>query len=119
MKIGDVIHILNEFNKWRRGLPPYEWSEDPSKQKELPYSAGEIGVAIDEAVAMLRHAADMMELEEKREKKFEYAARYFDGYTPSFHYRSMEDLRDGEMPFAGDKFTVIRREVGEWQDVKE
>lgn len=54
MNIEEVVHILSEFNQWRRGLPPYEWNEDPSKQKELPYSAVEIGLAIDEAINILR-----------------------------------------------------------------
>lgn len=50
MNIEKVIDVLVEFNKWRRSLPPYEWNEDPSKQKEFPYSPKEVGVAIDEAI---------------------------------------------------------------------
>jgi len=61
VNIEEVVHILSEFNNWRRGLPPYEWNEDPSKQKELQYSAKEIGFAIDAAVDMLRQSAGTAE----------------------------------------------------------
>lgn len=65
--------------------------------------------------AMLRQAADDME----RERRYEYAARYSDGHIPAFHYRSMDDVLDGEGPFADEEFVVVRRQVGEWEEVGE
>lgn len=61
MKVEEVIKVLTEFNKWRRGEPPYEWNDDPAKQRELQYSAKEIGVVIDEAIYMLKHEDGMKE----------------------------------------------------------
>lgn len=65
MSIEEVVHILTEFNKWRRSEPPYEWNEDPAMQKELPYSPKDIGLAIDEAVVMLRQKADILDCIQK------------------------------------------------------
>lgn len=49
MVVRKAIEILSEFNKWRRGLPPYDvWGE------KLPYSPTEIGEAIDCAIEKLK-----------------------------------------------------------------
>lgn len=54
MTTTEAAKILAEFNHWRRGEPPYDWSDDPAKRKELPYTPTQIGEAIDAAVeAML------------------------------------------------------------------
>lgn len=121
MKIGDVIHILTEFNKWRRGLPPYEWSEDPSTQNDLLYSTRDIGLAIDEALNMLRQAADMMEQEEKRERKFEYSQRRHDeklgiDLVDMLHCSTLEGAIDLHGRF-NKNGTIVRRAVGEWEEV--
>ena len=90
MSIEEVVHILSEFNTWRRGLPPYEWNEDPSKQKELQYSAKEIGVAIDEAVDMLRQSAGMVErannLIKANAKALEYRHKDADAVLAAANY---------------------------------
>ena len=90
MTTEEVINILSKFNTWRRGLPPYEWNEDPSKQVELPYSAKEIGVAIDEAVDMLRQSAGMVErannLIEANAKTLEYRHKDADAVLAAGNY---------------------------------
>ena len=55
---------------------------------------------------MLRQAADMMEREEKREKKYEYSSVLPDGSVSCVHDDVME---------AG--YHAFRREVGEWEEV--
>lgn len=51
-----TIEILSEFNDWRRGVGKYKWSEDPAAHQKLPFSPEEIGLAIDNAVRILRDA---------------------------------------------------------------
>lgn len=70
---------------------------------------------------MLRQAADdkerletvMKECEKKREKKYEYARKFLDGDVSSEHRESPRmvfgDSVHGRM--------IVRREVGEWEDV--
>lgn len=68
--------------------------------------------------AMLRQAADMMEREE-REKKYEFAVNppeengvfeYLAGAELMAHMLKLNGCSDG---------TIVRREVGEWEEVKE
>lgn len=54
MTTTEAAKILAEFNKWRRGEPPYNWSDDPKKRKELPYTPKQIGEAIDVAVEAMK-----------------------------------------------------------------
>ena len=61
--------------------------------------------------AALKHA-DMMEHEKKREKKYEYAQRYDDGLVSSWHDSEMIDRT-----LILDDSDVVRREVGEWEEV--
>lgn len=89
MKVEDAIKVLTDFNKWRRGEPPYEWNEDPSLMIEFPFDVKEVGEAIDEAIRMLKHADDM-----ERKSMYEYA----DGNTV-------------------DGYRILRRKVGEWEEV--
>lgn len=49
MNLSDCIHILNEYNKWRRGKAPYTGLPDDSK----PPSPHDIGLAIDYAIRRL------------------------------------------------------------------
>lgn len=68
----------------------------------------------DETTAeMLRQAADLMEREEKREKKYEYATMTDDGWVGRSHFNLIE-LIDDTLD-EGDK--LVRREVGEWEEV--
>ncbi len=119
MNISEVVNVLTEFNTWRSGLPPYEWNEDPTKQKELQYSAKEIGLAIDDAVAMLRQSLDMME----RERRYEYAVKVTDILDQDICciYKSA-DLQDAKdlaeaMKDPESIVTVIRRELVDWEEV--
>ena len=123
MKVEELIKVLTEFNKWRRGEPPYEWNDDPAKQMELQYSAKEIGVVIDEAINMLKHA-DMIEKDGKREKKYEYTAVYIQRRTGkiiskfAYHFNSFEEAkRHKYCPLKFEKLRFVRREVGEWEVV--
>ena len=54
MTPAEAAKILVEFNRWRRGDPPYDWSADPAKRKELPYTPRQIGEAIDIAVQAMK-----------------------------------------------------------------
>ena len=59
--------------------------------------------------AMLRQAADMIEREARREKKYEYAIKFDDGDIGCIH---------SEYPMHSC-YKLVRREVGEWEEVKE
>lgn len=71
---------------------------------------------MDESVIadMLRQAADDMEREEKREKKYEYAEKFKEGMVAYLHRDRPID--HGEM-WPGS--IAVRREVGEWEEVKD
>ena len=53
MRLGESYIVLSEFQKWRRGEPPYDWHENPEKNKPLPYDAKKVGEAIDIALSAL------------------------------------------------------------------
>ena len=78
-----------------------------------------------EIAVMLRYAADLMEREEKREKKYEYAARYisrFDGETyENFgnRYDTEEEVLENAVWPCSVQTTIMRRAVGEWEEVNE
>lgn len=111
MKAEEVANVLAEFNTWRRGLPPYEWNDDPSNQKELQYSAKELGIAIDAAVDMLKHAYGM-----EREKKYEYAVKESGSHILPVHSdcaNTFDGLARGD-----DHCVIVRRSVGEWEEVE-
>ena len=59
--------------------------------------------------AMLRQAADMIEREARRKKKYEYAIEFDDGDLDCFH---------SEYPMHSC-YKLVRREVGEWKEVME
>ena len=63
----------------------------------------------DAIIAMLRQAADAMDREYKREKKYEYAIKFDDGAIDCVH---------SEYPMHSC-YKLVRREVGEWKEVKE
>ena len=54
MTPAEAAKILAEFNKWRRGDPPYDWIDDPAKRKKLTYTPKQIGEAIDIAVRAMK-----------------------------------------------------------------
>ena len=53
MTNSKACEILREFNDWRRGIGVYEFSDDPDKNAQCPYSPSEIGKAIDMAIDVL------------------------------------------------------------------
>ena len=63
---------------------------------------------------MLRQAADDMEREEKRERKYEYAEKFKEGMVACLHRERPVD--HCEM-YPGS--IAVRREVGEWEEVKD
>lgn len=69
----------------------------------------------DEVIAMLRQAAEMMEREEKREKKYEYSFKMASGRLTNGSFSDEETAR--RFALYGD--TVVRREVGEWMEVND
>ena len=68
----------------------------------------------DEVNNMLRWAADMMEREAKRKKKYEYAEMYSNGDVGHEKGDSIDDVNR----FLSDGSIIVRREVGEWKEVK-
>ena len=58
--------------------------------------------------AMLRQAADAMDREDKREKRYEYSEKYSDGEISPFHDEERIDLK-----YTLEGSVVVRREVGE------
>ena len=72
--------------------------------------------------AMLRQAANMMEREEKREKKYEYAAHYYrNGCMVGKSMERWETLQEAKWANlycrGGETIVFARREVGEWEEV--
>lgn len=64
---------------------------------------------------MLLHAADDLERKEKREKKYEFALRTPTGWIDEeATQNTLEDIK----LFCEDGNTIVRRSVGEWEDVK-
>lgn len=55
----EAAKILAEFNRWRRGEPPYDWNDDPKKRKELPFTPMQIGEAIDTAENVMKGENEM------------------------------------------------------------
>lgn len=69
----------------------------------------------DAIIAMLRQAADALEREERREKKYEYAAKYGNGFVSELHSTTVggTEYAKENKGFVG----VVRRQVGEWEEV--
>lgn len=62
--------------------------------------------------AALRQAADLMEREEKKPKKYEYAKKFANGEIFAIH---LSDPIATKSILSGTK--VVRRSVGEWEEV--
>lgn len=62
----------------------------------------------DVVAKMLRQAADIMEGED-REKKYEYSV-VLSGFVSPMH--------DEDYPSTSGNIPIVRREVGEWEEVK-
>lgn len=67
-----------------------------------------------EAAAMLRQAADFMEREEKRKKKYEYALKESNG---TISFRHFDDIDSLGCDYRAEEYTAMRREVGKWEEV--
>lgn len=50
-----AIIILKEYQDWRRGCNEYDWRncDSPKDIKAFPYTAYQLGIAIDEAIDAL------------------------------------------------------------------
>lgn len=66
--------------------------------------------------AALRQAADLMEREEKREKKYEYSAKCDNGTINNFHFDDLEGIRNA-LVYTMNNPHVVRREVSKWEEV--
>ena len=67
---------------------------------------------------MLRQAADAMERESKREKKYEYGILPC-GTNGVYQTRAAAELQQLILEQSGYKYPIVRRKVGEWEEVKE
>ena len=66
-------------------------------------------------VLALRQAADMIECEKKREKKYEYALK---GASGRVSYTRFPDVLTAHSRALPDD-TIVRHRVGEWEEVAE
>ena len=48
-----AAEMLEEWQKWRRGKPPYD-GDTPETYNKMPYSPKEIGIALDYAIEILK-----------------------------------------------------------------
>lgn len=73
--------------------------------------------ATHDLIYMLRQAADALEREEKREKRYEYAVMMPDGKTntPLDDRRYQEKIAARNYEYGA---ILVRRELGEWEVVK-
>lgn len=76
----------------------------------------------DSAVLALRQAADAMESEKKREKKYEYTQKYIsvDGKKDAIsriHYETIDQADVTAVRAHGVQHITLRRPVGEWEEV--
>lgn len=55
-----ALEVLREFQMWRRGEGKYKWSETPSENETPPYSPGEVGIALDIAIATLKKEVEIL-----------------------------------------------------------
>ena len=88
--------------------------------QEMRGMADELDDAIyTTASAMLRQAADAMEREKKRVKKYEYAEKCVTDGGWSIVYRHRTDLLAYAKEIQDSGTELVRREVGEWEEVKD
>lgn len=74
--------------------------------------------ALAEAAGQLAEAADLQERKEKREKKYEFSV-YPPEVNGAFQYRTSAELKAAMRELAGlGAGIIVRREVGEWEEVK-
>lgn len=69
----------------------------------------------DAVIAMLRQAADAMEKEGKREKKYEYGVKWDDDEEVKPH--SKQTAESIVMEFGKEIVKAVRRSVGEWEEI--
>ena len=75
---------------------------------------------IHEVIPMLRQAADMME-SKKRKRKYEYALKWGDGVIEckSDSIKRTKERENGlNRRLVEPCVSIVRREVGEWEEVK-
>ena len=60
----------------------------------------------------------------KPKKEYEYSVKYIHlkrnkcvGMS-AYHYKTREQAHNETIPMAGEKAVIVRREVGEWEEVK-
>lgn len=74
--------------------------------------------AVEANVAMLRQAADNLEREEKREKKYEYGVLPC-GINFVYQTRAEADHKQAVLEQSvGFQYPIVRREVGNWEEVE-
>lgn len=80
----------------------------------------EIELKYERSVSSRRQKADMIKRieREKREKKYEYSVHPADVYGV-FQHRSAAELNVKTLKTIGIRAHLIRREVGEWEEVRD
>lgn len=68
--------------------------------------------------SMLRQAADIIEREAKRDKKYEYSVHPADVYGV-YQHRSAAELNVEVLKTTGIRAHLVRREIGEWEEVRD
>lgn len=78
--------------------------------------------ATHDLIHMLRQAANAMERKKKREKRYEYTIRYVvDDGSILFDERWFDSIDDARSNIDVDGYesvSIVRREVGGWEEVK-
>ena len=103
-----------------REMADFIWRFTTDSHRGYFYIPNGLVFNVDDATAMLRQAADMME----REKKYEYAAQYFRrgkcvGKSAG-HYTTLDRAkRNNTFCTSGEELRFVRREVGEWEEVED
>lgn len=85
-------------------------------ENNLKWGMERVVIASSELIEMLRQAAEFMEREEKRKEKYEYAVKYIGGYISD--RARFETLDDAKMCRNNLAYDIVRRPVGEWEEVK-
>lgn len=78
------------------------------------------GISDHKVAAMLRQAADLTEREERLEKKYEYAVKWLDKNSVANNMGERRDFAESIVRAVGkSKTQLVRRPVGEWEEVSD
>lgn len=84
-------------------------------ENNLQYGMERVVIPSKSLIAMLLQAADMLD-GKKRKRRYEYSEKKKDGEIDIQHQESLKEARS--LKFFKDS-TIVRREVGEWENVND